>query len=251
MSDLFTRATRPRVLRTMLASIALLGTACASAKKPTAASRSAPKGPRVVVDTVIARDAELEKRMARLELQLLERDAQVEDLQARLEDARAEVVRAMAKLRTVASRAEAASGMAEAEVSLQSLKSGGTAEADEIAQVWQLVKQSAAEFNTQNYGGALYLANQAKALSTSFRGRSTDTARGGSRAGETAFALPIRLRVANRGNIRQGPGTNFSVAFAVESGTSLMGLSYTDEWIRVTDDSGRSGWIFRSLVGRP
>jgi len=31
----------------------------------------------------------------------------------------------------------------------------------------------------------------------------------------------------------------------------LIGYSYVDEWIRIGDDSGRGGWIFRSLVARP
>jgi SH3-like domain-containing protein len=71
------------------------------------------------------------------------------------------------------------------------------------------------------------------------------------RQGETAFALPIRLKVVNRGNVREGPGTNFAVVFAVEAGSALTGYSYADEWVRVSDDGGRGGWIFRGLVGRP
>jgi uncharacterized protein YgiM (DUF1202 family) len=71
------------------------------------------------------------------------------------------------------------------------------------------------------------------------------------RSGETPFAFPIRLKVSSRGNVREGPGTNFSVAFEVESGNVLTGFSYTDEWVRVTDESGRTGWIFRTLIARP
>ena len=202
------------------------------------------------MDTSNGQDSDLEKRTARLELRLLEKDAQVEDLQQQLEDARAEVVRAMAKVRTVASRAEAASGMAEAEVVLQSLKSSG-AQQSEVSQVTELVNQSSAEFDKVNYGGALYLANQAKALASSFRWRVAENGRGSSRPGETQFALPLKLKVTSRGNIRQGPGTGFGVSFSVESGASLTGVAFSDEWIRVNDDSGRSGWIFHALVARP
>jgi uncharacterized protein YraI len=204
----------------------------------------------VVHDTVEVRDPDQDKRIARLELQLFARDAQIEDLQARLEDTRAEVVRAMAKLRTVASRAQAASAMAEAEVALQSLKSNSTTQPPEALQVTRLVRQAATEFDKQNYGGALYLANQAKTVASSYRGRL-----GGSqeeaRPGETTFAVPIKLKMTTRGNVRGGPGTNFPIAFAAEAGTSLTGYSYADEWIRITDDSGRGGWVFRSLVSRP
>ena len=232
---------------------ALLSSACSPAKPASARTRAAPapRAPRVVRDTLTVKDPELERRVARLELRLLEKQAQVEELQSRLEETRAEVVRAMAKLRTGASRAEAASGMAEAEVALQSLRSSATPQAPEAAQVTKLVTQSAAEFDKQNYGGALYLATQAKALASSYRGHVVEGSREGSRPGESPFALPIRLRVASRGNIREGPGTGFAVAFAVESGTMLTGLSYVDEWIRISDESGRGGWIFRALVGRP
>jgi uncharacterized protein YgiM (DUF1202 family) len=209
-----------------------------------------PVPPQVVHDTVLVRDPELDKRVARVDLLLLAKDAQIEDLQAKLEDTRAEVVRAMAKLQTVASRAQAASAMAEAEVSLQSMKSGA-AQPPEAEQVTKLVRQSATEFDKQNYAGALYLANQAKTVALSYRGRLALGTREGTLPGETAFAKPIRLQMTTRGNVREGPGTSFPVAFAVETGTMLTGYSYADEWIRIRDQTGRTGWVFRSLVSRP
>src|SRR5207248_525480 len=109
------------------------------------------------------RDTAMEQRVARLELRLLERDAQLEELQARLDEARQEVVRAMAKLQTVASRAEAASAIAEGEIAVQSLRAAAAAQpATDLAQATTLLQQAGAEFAKQNYGGALYLANQAK-----------------------------------------------------------------------------------------
>lgn len=196
--------------------------------------------------------AELEKRIARLELSLMEKEAQVEELQSRLEETRQEVVRAMAKLQTLASRAEAASGIAEAEVALQPLKPGpGQAAAPEAMQASRLLRESSTEFDKENYGGALYLANQAKTLAGAARGRLAAGERGAPRAGETAFALPIRLRAASRGNVRSGPGTTSRIEFAVEPGEDLIGYSYVEEWIRIGDKDGRGGWIFRSLVARP
>lgn len=239
----------------LLLTATLAASACSSAKPTTSPTRATTRSPRpttrVVRETVEVRDPELERRAARLELRLLEREAQVEDLEARLEETRAEVVRAMAKLRTVASRAEAASGMAEAEVALQSLRSSAAAQTPDAAQVTKLVRQSAAEFDKQNYGGALYLANQAKAVASTARGSAAEASRGNARAGETAFALPIRLKVSSRGNVREGPGTGFGVAFGVEAGALLTAFSHTDEWVRIADAGGRAGWIFRSLVTRP
>jgi uncharacterized coiled-coil protein SlyX len=205
---------------------------------------------KVVHDTVTRSDPEQDKRISRLELQLLARDAQIEDLQTRLEDTRAEVVRAMAKLQTVASRAQAASAMAEAEVALQTMKTSTSEDPPEAAQVTRLVRQSATEFNKANYGGALYLANQAKTVSSSYRGR-LGVSREGTRPGETLFAVPIKLKTTARGNVREGPGTSFAVSFQAEPGSQITGFSYADEWVRVSDDTGRTGWIHQSLVSRP
>ncbi len=229
--------------------------ACAGIAAACTQSKPAPPpAVKIVRDTVIvtARDPESDKRAARLELQLLARDAQIEDLQSRLEDTRAEVVRAMAKLQSVASRAQAASAMAEAEVVLQSMKAS-TAQSPppEVAQVTRLVRQSSTEFDKQNYGGALYLANQAKTVASSYRGR-LGMNNLEARPGETLFAVPIKLKTTTKGNVREGPGTNFSVAFSADANSSITAYSYADEWIRITDDStGRSGWIHRTLVARP
>lgn len=229
----------------LIVSAAVVIAACAPKKPdsaPSPATRQRAAGPS---------RADLEKRIARLELSLMDKEAQVEELQARLEETRQEVVRAMAKLQTLASRAEAASAIAEAEVALQPLKSTqGQVAAPEATQASRLLRESSSEFDQENYGGALYLANQAKTLAGTARGRLSAGERGTQRAGETAFALPIRLLASGRGNVRAGPGTASRIEFAVEPGDTLMGYSYVDEWIRIGDEDGRSGWIFRSLVSR-
>lgn len=195
-------------------------------------------------------DPALEQRIARLELLLLEREAQARDLQTRLDEARREVVRTMAKLQTVASRAEAASAIAEAEIAIQSWSaSAGPESAPEIAQGRQLLQMSAAEFDRQNHGGALYLANQAKSLVRTGQGAGPGL-RDARRPGETAFAAPLPLQATGQGNVRDGPGMGFRVLFTVERGTALTGHSWTGEWVRVSDEMGRSGWIFLTLVGR-
>ena len=220
--------------------------ACTQQQKP-----APPPQIKVVRETVTVKDTDADRRAARLELQLFARDAQIEDLQQRLEDTRAEVVRAMAKLQSVASRAQAASAMAEAEVALQTMKSSAANDPPpEVTQVTRLVRQSSTEFDKQNYGGALYLANQAKTVASSYRGR-LGTNRGEARPGETLFAVPIKLKTSTKGNVREGPGTNFSVSFSADPNTALTAYSYADEWIRITDESGRSGWIHRTLVSRP
>ena len=222
-----------------------------AAPAPAPSSVGAPTRARVVRDTVTVRDPELERRLGRAELRVMEKEAQVAELQSRLDDARDEVVRTMAKLETLNSRAEAASGMAEADVAIQALRSAGGTQSPELSQATALIRRSNAEFEKRNFGGALYLANQARAFALAGRSRLAGSARTPARAGEVPFAVPLRLKVTGRGNVREGPATTFAVAFAVEGGTELTGMSVADDWIRVVDDSGRSGWIFRTLVGRP
>jgi len=225
-------------------------------------SQSTPVTPQVAKDSAAgrsplrsasARDSVLEQRVARLELQIAERDAQVEDLQARLDEARQEVVRALAKLQTVASRAEAASAMAEAEIAVQALRAATGAQpagASDVAQAGTLLQQASAEFAKQNYGGALYLANQAKSLAGISRSRLGGSGRPPLRPGEVSFAVPVRLQATARSKVRDGPGAAYKVLFTVEPGAGLIGYSYLDRWVRVGDDSGRGGWVFLNLVGR-
>ena len=150
-----------RPIPALLAAAGLLTAVACSASQPK--TNPAPRQAGHAREAPTSREAALERRIAELERQLAERDVQAKDLQTRLDDTRAEVVRTMAKLQTVASRAEAASGMAEAELALQSLKASAP-QAPVVAQVAALVRQSTDEFNKQNYGGALYLAGQAKAM---------------------------------------------------------------------------------------
>ena len=206
---------------------------------------------KVVTETVTVRDKDLEQRVSRLELTLLERDAQVEDLQNRLEETRREVVRSMAKVQTLATRAEAASGMAEAEIALQTLRrSTRGAGASDVPRVSKLLLEATNEFNKQNYGGALYLANQAKSQAGVGRTRSPGGDVTSLRPGEVQFAVSLQLQTSGRCKLRDGPGTAFRVLATLESGAPLTGISHVDQWVRVSTDSGQTGWVFWNLVQR-
>jgi hypothetical protein len=198
----------------------------------------------VVRDTVTLRDPEQQQQVARLEIKLLEKDAEIDGLQSRLEAAQQEVVRTLARSQGTASRAEAASGIAEAEIAIQTPK--GTAASD-VAQAKRMLQLGTDAFNQQNYGGALYLANQAKGLVQSGRARAPEGERS-LRPGEKSFAAPVRVTIISRSKVREGPGPGFKVLFVLEKGAAVAGYSYTDAWIRVTDDTGRTGWVSRSMV---
>jgi len=237
--------------------------ACAAATPSTTTTPSKPAGGtgtssstrpapgRTTRDTTVITDPELERRIARLELRVMEKDAVIEDLQSRLDDSRADIVRTLAKIQSSASRAEAASGVAEAELALRPLQSGENAQSATTLQIAKIVKQGSAEFDKGNFGGALYLANQAKALAASYSAGRASSNGTKLRSGETAFAIPLHLKVSSRANVREGPGTTFGISFSAEAGTILTGMSYLDEWIRVGADDGRTGWIHRTLIVKP
>jgi hypothetical protein len=229
--------------RTLLIVVGLSLGACAQSER----QEPAP-APQTVVEPQIqvVRDPELERQVTRLEIQLMERDALNESLNTRLDQALQEVVGTMRKLRSLATRAEAASAMAEADVALQSIGRSGR-DSPELKQASRLMQQSSDEFKRSNFGGALYLAVQAKAMA---RLHGSGGGVGKLRPGEVAFAAPVKLRANSRANVRAGPGTNFPVSFSTDSGSALSGLSHLGEWIRVTSEAGEEGWIFGSLVSR-
>ena len=236
----------PLILSTFIA-------ACGSLPPARKASPPAPPEEPVQVGSpaprvVVTRDPELEQKLAQTRLLLLEKEAQVSELQARLDDARQEVVRAMAKQQSLASRAEAASGMAEAEIALQSPRS--TPGGQGVPEVSQLIKLSNVEFDKQNDAGALYLASQAKGAAFAARGQVASLQRGPLRPGEVAFARPLKLQTEKRANVREGPGTDFSVVFTLPAGAALTGFSHSEQWVRIADESGREGWIYQDLIGR-
>src|SRR5437870_6361697 len=242
-------------MRPLLLAVALLSAAACRHPPPGNTTPAHPSQSRTPPQPVVVRDTALEQRAGRLELKTLEQEAQIEELQDRLDDARREVVRAMAKLQSLATRAEAASGMAEAEIALQALRSasGSNSQAPtpaEYGQGMQLLQLATTEFDQQNYAGALYLATEAKNAAAAGRGRVASDDRAATRKGEVPFALPLRLQTTGRANVREGPGGNFKVLFTLETGVPIVAYSYVDQWVRIRDDSDRPGWIHQTLLDR-
>ena len=231
---------------------ALLVSACSGAPPlpapQTGAEPATAEAPRAPVS--VTADPALERRIAGLELQLLETTAQVEELQARLDEVRREVVRSMARQQSVATRAEAASGMAEAELALQSLPA--SAAPRKTAEIRELTQESSAEFEKSNYGGALYLANQAKSAAMIARGQIAEAQEGSLRPDERSLALPLQLQTTTGANVRSGPGTGYGVVFTLPPQSAVIAYSSAEQWLRIVDGSGRRGWISQSLIrGRP
>ena len=219
-----------------------LGTTATSSSPPVASAPAAA----VASPSPAANRGTLEARIDELELRLLEAQAQHLEVQAKLDDARREVVRAMAKLQSLATRADAASGMAEAEIALQALPP--TAAGQTAAEAVRLMQQSTAEFDDQNYAGALYLANEAKNAVAAARGQIAWAEQVSTRPHERSLAVPLALQTTSTANVREGPGVSFAVLFVLPQGAPLTGHSAEQQWLRVTDEARRSGWISQSLI---
>lgn len=187
----------------------------------------------------------LETQVGDLQLGLLESEAQQSLLRVELDEAIREAVRSKGKLQSVESRAQAASTIAEAEIALNALPASleGTPRA---TQARALLAMSSSEFENENYGGALYLATQAKESVSTSPSRAGGSA---SRESEVLFALPLPLQVLRTSNVRSGPGTSFEVLFTLDEGTLLSGHAYENQWVRVSLADGRDGWIYSTLVG--
>lgn len=190
--------------------------------------------------------ADLERQVVNLELRLLEKEAQAEELETRLEEARRESVNAMARARTLATRVEATAGIAQAEAALQALPP--LAPAQVAAEVSGLIDHAKAELGQQNYGGAVYLADQAKRAAAAAHTRFASAEESEPRDGEQPFTLPLHLQTTANANVREGPGTGFGVLFTLPAESRLLAYSSTEQWLRIADDSGRRGWIHQSLI---
>jgi hypothetical protein len=198
-----------------------------------------------------------EARAVELSSRLLEKSAELQGsterqvaLQRQLDDAVQEVVRAKAKLRSLESRADAASTMAEAEIALKALQGRGAAvNRQELDKAEDLLRMSSEEFERENYGGALFLATQAKthlhAAEAAPAPRSAAVTEG------VPFAAPLRLVVKADANVRQGPGSRFEVIGTVAKGAEVTGTARQNRWVRVTDSRGLTGWVFDELLDEP
>lgn len=195
-----------------------------------------------------------ESRVVELNTRLAEKSVEAQEsadrhavLQRQLDEAIQEVVRAKAKLRSLESRADAASAMAEAEIALKALQGRrGGANRQELGKAEDLLRMSSAEFERENYGGALFLATQAKGHL-----RAAEVApapRGAAQPDEVPFASPLAYVVHTDANVRAGPGSTFQVVGTVRKGTPVTAFARKNRWLRITDERGLTGWVFEDLL---
>jgi hypothetical protein len=201
----------------------------------------------------------LRAEIRRSQIELLEKGALIRQLdtqiayrQQMIDEAVVEVVRAKAKLRSIESRAEAASTMAETEIALKGLKahnfSLSDGASDQFDKAKTMLTMSADEFKRENYGGALYLAGQAKSQIKAIQSSRNHDVSDELIAGEVLFRPPLSLLLLKRSNLRKVPDLDSEVLHVLEKGTPIIGYSHKDDWIRVQMEDGESGWVHQSLI---
>ena len=60
--------------------------------------------------------------------------------------------------------------------------------------------------------------------------------------------MPVRLRTVSSGRVHEGPGSGSKVLFTLPAGTAVIASSYVEAWLRISDQDGRSGWVYYTLV---
>lgn len=58
----------------------------------------------------------------------------------------------------------------------------------------------------------------------------------------------LALAVTANTNLREGPGLNYDVQVTLPNGTPVTGHGVIGDWVRVTAEDGRQGWIYRGLL---
>jgi len=213
---------------------------------PTPEPQPGDTGDSVDSTRLAAQVRDLEVSVADLQMRLMESEANAATLRSELDAAIREAVRSKAKLQSVDSRAEAASAIAEAEIAMTVRRESERSNPRQV-QAMELLAMSTAEFENENYGGALYLAIQAKDLASGHRAR-LDVADMTQRTGEALFDVPLPLLVSRSSNVRRGPGTSFEILFVLEKGAQIIGHAHERQWVRITVADGRDGWIYSALV---
>lgn len=194
------------------------------------------------------------REIARLRQELAARDAELRDLrnanreQAKsLQESTREVTRAREKTRRLATQADAASYIAEVEVTLAALRAAPTSPstASLVAMASGFHAATVAPFAQRDYALAMERAAQAEALlAVAAAVRSGSPPRG-----EKALQVTIALRVTIGSHLRRQPHRRAPILSIVDEDSLVVATAWQDGWLRVTVADGRAGWINQNQLG--
>lgn len=203
-------------------------------------------------------DRKLASRIAAMQLELVVLAAEKQRLndaldlaRKQLDEAVLEVVRSKAKLGSLGSRAEAATALAESESLAKTLQGRAphVVNDEDYRAAERLLALGNQEFRSDNFGGAYYLASNARTAFAVLVARTSTVVPSaiGDRP-ETRFAQPVELTFSSRGNIRERPSTEARAIRVAEKTALVKGISARDLWILVEFADGMRGWAFHDLL---
>ena len=194
------------------------------------------------------------REIARLRQELAARDADRRDRrnanreQAKsLQDSTREITRAREKTRRLATQADAASYIAEVEVTLAALRAAPSAPAAGplVAMASGFHAATAAPFAQRDYALAMERAAQAEALLAVAAAAQS----GSPPRGATALLVTIALRVTIGSHLRRQPHRRAPILSIVDEDSLVVANAWQDGWLRVTVADGRTGWINQNQLG--
>ena len=191
------------------------------------------------------------RETGRLRQELASREAELRDLRSNqrdqgrvLQESTREVTRAKVKLRRLATQADAASYIAEVEVSLESLRAslGGSSAVPLTVLAQGILESTGAPFTQGDYGAAMDRAAQAEQLITLVR----DNVGPGSLARvskEVQLLLAIPLKVTADSKLHRQPLGKAPVVGVLKKDSPLVAYAYKGSWMLVETEDGRTGWV--------
>ncbi len=194
---------------------------------------------------------QLREELAATELRLIAASAQVQRLKVSVEESRvsadeaiAEVVRTQARLQGNVSQADAASNIAEAEIIFSSFADRSS---PALTNIQEQLESASAQYDAENYGGAMYLSNQAKRGMSEIKEQVTTLS---PVANEESFGELVEMTVISDSNLRQGPGLDYPVITVLDEGAKIQAYSFSGAWVRVQVDDTTEGWVFQPLLSQ-
>ena len=218
---------------------------------------AAPPTPAHVQRDAAAREAtcpsceEQIRETARLRQDLANREVELRDLRSNqrdqvrvLQESTREVTRAKVKLRRLATQADAASYIAELEVSLESLRGslGGTSAVPLMLLAQSILESAAAPFMRGDYGAAMDRAAQAEQLIAVVHDNvgPSSLARVSK---EVQLQLAIPLKVTADSKLHRRPLGKAPVVGVLKKDSPLIAYAHKGSWMLVETEDGRTGWI--------
>jgi hypothetical protein len=203
------------------------------------------------------RDAQ-RRQLAAFQLSMLAKQSelsrtqqQIKSLQRQLNDNVLELARTKGKVRNLNSRAEAAASLAEAEIILKSTRTKINNKPDErLDRADQLIRMGGSEFNEDNFGGAIYLVEEARILIDAVNAHQiTSLSDPVPSAGEVEFVTPVAFKAITKSNVRDTPSLSGAVVYKLDEGQEVDAIGYVGTWvhIKLNDDAG-TGWIYYELI---